>query len=120
MQLSIVSLPPLLPGQKPGCSGDMPQDLQKSVSPQTRDLPRTVPWISLSVKLNIRVRYTSDQGAQSYVVGTYQGIFKNPPPPPIPCKCLGTLDITKFKIKSPSKPLLSPGSRDPGIPLVAA
>ena len=82
MQLSIVSLPPLLPGQKPGCSGDMPQDLQKSVSPQTRDLPRTVPWISLSVKLNIRVRYTSDQGAQSYVVGTYQGIFKNPPPPP--------------------------------------
>ena len=66
-------------------------------------------WMSESTELNPWARYTSDQGAQGCGAGPVQGFIRKKKT----CSHMQysgcTFMVTKYKIKSPGKFLLSPG-----------
>ena len=98
--------------QQPGCSRGLPGDIQYRVSLQTQNLPWAVPSISQCTELNHQARFTCNQGVQGYQAGTYMypRIYKKI----VPCSSRQYLEWYlghhMYKIKSPGKSLLSPGS----------
>ena len=115
MWLSIVSPAPHYPGNSQDLAGTYPR-IYRILCPR-----RPGPTLGLCGEIFLskgsEIYYpgmstyagTLIKGARGYGAGTYRGIYKNPPAVP-GCTRSCTLDITKYKIESPGKSPLSPGS----------